>query len=85
MAAHLNIATGRPVRVDGDSFSSPGGRPADRAPLEPLDPADDHRVAMALAVAATIVPGLRIAASGCVGKSWPRFWQDWHTLVGGGR
>ena len=78
-------ALGAPVRAEGDGFASPGGWAAGRTPSEPLDPADDHRVAMALAVAGTVVPGLRVATPGCVAKSWPGFWRDWHTLVQGGR
>jgi len=75
-------ALGLPVRAEGESFTGAGGRPVGHAPAGPLDPADDHRVAMALAVAGTVVPGLRVAQPGCVGKSWPGFWQDWRTLLG---
>jgi len=75
-------ALGLPVGAEGDSFSSPGGWATGRAPAEPLDPADDHRVAMALAVAGTVVPGVRVAAGDCVAKSWPGFWRDWHALIG---
>jgi 3-phosphoshikimate 1-carboxyvinyltransferase len=75
---------GLKVRAEGGSFAGAGGRPGGRAPAGPLDPADDHRVAMALAVAGTVVPGLRVATPGCVGKSWPGFWQDWSTFLGAG-
>ena len=51
-------------------------------PSHDLDPAGDHRVAMALAVAGLVVPGLRLADPRCVGKSWPRFWDAWEGLVG---
>jgi 3-phosphoshikimate 1-carboxyvinyltransferase len=78
-------ALGLPVRAEGGSFTSPGGWPGGRAPAGALDPADDHRVAMALAVAGTVVPGLRVATPECVGKSWPGFWQDWQALVQGDR
>ena len=74
-----------PVRADGDVFSAPGGRPTGRPTVDPLDPADDHRVAMALAVAGTVVPGVRIASADCVAKSWPEFWPAWRALVKGAR
>ena len=76
---------GLPVRADGDVFSAPGGRPTGRPTVDPLDPADDHRVAMALAVAGTVVPGVRIASADCVAKSWPEFWPAWRALVKGAR
>ncbi len=78
-------ALGLPVRAEGDSVASRGGRPAGHAPAAALDPADDHRVAMALAVAGTVVPGVRVATPECVGKSWPGFWHAWQALVQGGR
>lgn len=37
---------------------------------------DDHRMAMAFAVAATRVPGVVIENPGCVGKTYPAFWND---------
>jgi len=76
---------GLPVRAEGDVFSAPGGRPTGRPTVDPLDPAEDHRVAMALAVAGTVVPGVRIASAGCVAKSWPEFWPAWRALVKGSR
>jgi 3-phosphoshikimate 1-carboxyvinyltransferase len=78
-------ALGLTVAAEGESYSSPGGRATGRAPAGALDPADDHRVAMALAVAGTVVPGVRVATPECVGKSWPDFWRDWQALVRGGR
>ena len=36
---------------------------------------DDHRVAMAFAVAGLVVPGVRIANPACVAKSFPGFWE----------
>jgi 3-phosphoshikimate 1-carboxyvinyltransferase len=69
---------------DVSSFTAPGGRPRTVAPSEPLDPADDHRIAMALAVAGCVIPGVRVARPGCVAKSWPGFWSDWQALQGAG-
>jgi 3-phosphoshikimate 1-carboxyvinyltransferase len=47
-----------------------------------IDPAGDHRLAMAFAVAGLAVPGTRIADPGCVAKSYPAFWQDLAALTG---
>ncbi len=66
---------------EGDSMTAPGGAHL-VAPARALDPAGDHRVAMALAVAGLVAPGLRLADWSCVGKSWPRFWEAWEGLVG---
>jgi 3-phosphoshikimate 1-carboxyvinyltransferase len=49
-----------------------------------LDPAADHRIAMALAVAGCVVPGVRVSNPGCVGKSWPEFWDAWQRIVPAG-
>lgn len=45
-----------------------------------MDPRDDHRIAMALAVVGLRVPDLRIANGDCVNKSFPHFWDMWETL-----
>ena len=45
-----------------------------------VDSHDDHRMAMALAVVGLKVPGLVINNSGCVHKSFPRFWDLWQSL-----
>ena len=41
-----------------------------------LDPAGDHRMAMAFGILSLRVPGLKIADPECVDKSYPAFWQD---------
>jgi 3-phosphoshikimate 1-carboxyvinyltransferase len=46
-----------------------------------IDPAGDHRLAMAFAVAGLAVPGTRIADPDCVGKSYPAFWSDLRSLL----
>lgn len=44
---------------------------------------DDHRIAMALAVASTVCQtSVTIEHSQCVSKSYPDFWQDFHMLGG---
>jgi 3-phosphoshikimate 1-carboxyvinyltransferase len=45
-----------------------------------VDPHDDHRLAMSLAVVGLRVPGIRIKNERCVHKSFPRFWEAWDRL-----
>jgi 3-phosphoshikimate 1-carboxyvinyltransferase len=47
-----------------------------------VDPHDDHRLAMSLAVVGLKVPGVRIQNPACVGKSFPRFWVLWKDFMG---
>jgi len=43
---------------------------------------DDHRMAMSLALAGLVVPGVRIENPACVGKTFPGYWQALAQLVG---
>jgi len=43
---------------------------------------DDHRIAMAFALAGLRVPGVEIADPGCVGKTFPDFFTRLGTLHG---
>jgi 3-phosphoshikimate 1-carboxyvinyltransferase len=45
-----------------------------------LDTHDDHRLAMAFALAGLRVPGVRIENPDCVRKSFPRFWNEFERL-----
>lgn len=45
-----------------------------------VDPHDDHRIAMSLAVAGLRVPGIHIQNRSCVNKSFPSFWELWKAL-----
>jgi 3-phosphoshikimate 1-carboxyvinyltransferase len=47
-----------------------------------IDTYDDHRIAMAFAVAGLRVPGIRIKNPACVQKSFPSFWQHWQKITG---
>jgi 3-phosphoshikimate 1-carboxyvinyltransferase len=47
-----------------------------------IDPHDDHRIAMALALVGLRRPGITIADPEVVGKSYPNFWRDLATLLG---
>ncbi len=45
-----------------------------------VEPHDDHRLAMSLAVVGLKVPGVMIKDEDCVNKSFPRFWELWDGL-----
>jgi 3-phosphoshikimate 1-carboxyvinyltransferase len=45
-----------------------------------LDTHDDHRLAMAFALAGLRVPGVRIENPDCVRKSFPQFWNEFERL-----
>ena len=48
-----------------------------------VDPWNDHRIAMAAAVAACVCrEPVAVTDSGCVAKSYPRFWEDFQQLKG---
>ncbi len=68
------------VRRTADAFESDGRRPRRAARVGALSPAGDHRVAMALAVAGSVLEGVTIRDAECVAKSWPGFWQSWASL-----
>ncbi|MGI5856490.1 MAG: 3-phosphoshikimate 1-carboxyvinyltransferase [Candidatus Merdivicinus sp.] len=47
------------------------------------DSCNDHRIAMAAAVAATVCRGpVRVLGAECVAKSYPDFWKDYEALGG---
>ncbi len=50
-------------------------------PVE-IETYDDHRMAMAFAVAGLRVPGLTILDPGCVAKTFPNFWSLWKETFG---
>ena len=45
-----------------------------------MDPHNDHRLAMSLAVVGLRVPGIIIKDENCVDKSFPTFWRLWESL-----
>ena len=48
-----------------------------------VDSCNDHRIAMAAAIAATVAEApVTILGADCVKKSYPAFWQDFRTLGG---
>jgi 3-phosphoshikimate 1-carboxyvinyltransferase len=68
---------GARVEEQADGLVIHGGHPLRGAEV---DPHDDHRMAMSLAVAGLRVPGLRIRNKACVKKSFPDFWNLWASL-----
>ena len=42
---------------------------------------DDHRMAMSLALAGLVVPGVRILDPLCTGKTFPGYWQALATIA----
>jgi 3-phosphoshikimate 1-carboxyvinyltransferase len=83
MAANLS-AIGFEVAAGGGALRAPGSLPRRATTTASLPCAGDHRIAMALAVAGSAVPGVSIDDAGCVAKSWPGFWAAWGALVAGG-
>ena len=73
------------ARFDGGSSSIrvlEGLRRREAGPI-PVTAADDHRIAMAMAVAALLVGELDLDDDLCVAKSFPDFWRMWDGLVQG--
>lgn len=70
---------GTPITVRQDTIYIEGGRPLRQNTR--LCAHNDHRIAMALAVAAIAGGvGVQIVGAECVDKSWPNFWQALQAL-----
>lgn len=63
--------TGVAVEEIPDGIAVTGGSPRGAA----IATYDDHRIAMSFAILGLAVPGMKIAGEGCVGKSFPGFWE----------
>jgi len=85
-AAHLRIKEsdriGVPIRelrkLGAEMEERPDGlvvRPAPLAGPAELDPARDHRMAMAFGLVSLRVDGVRVLFPDCVSKSYPEFWE----------
>ena len=83
---------GAPVEELEDGLVIPGvwadgvpGAPAAGETGDPvrIDPHGDHRIAMSLAVAGLVRPGVAVAHPEVVGKSYPGFWNDLASLLRG--
>lgn len=70
---------GGEVGVEGDTLIVGGGRDLHAAVI---DPHGDHRIAMAMAVAGTVVPELGVATPHVVNKTWPGYWEFLDSLAG---
>ncbi len=72
--------------LGGDVTELPDGlairpRPL-RAPAEPFDSHNDHRLVMAAAVLGLVVPGLQVHNAATVGKTFPEFTTRWRQMLG---
>jgi 3-phosphoshikimate 1-carboxyvinyltransferase len=72
------------ARLGGEAEQAPDGLFVRPRALRgaALDPHDDHRLAMAFAVAGLRLPGVVILNPGCVSKSYPGFWDDLDRMSG---
>jgi len=82
MAAELG-RLGAAVEERADGLVIPGLWAAADPPASPVivDPHDDHRIAMSLALTALRRPGVSIAHPEVVAKSYPGFWTDLDSLL----
>jgi 3-phosphoshikimate 1-carboxyvinyltransferase len=74
---------GAEVEEGPDRLAIPGIWSAAAPPRDAVtvDPHDDHRVAMSLALVGLRRPGMAIASPHVVAKSYPEFWQDMESLL----
>jgi 3-phosphoshikimate 1-carboxyvinyltransferase len=72
---------GARLEVDGTSFKVLEPIPAGSASGTKVTAAADHRIAMAMAVAALHAGALELDDSECVQKSFPDFWQVWDSVA----
>ncbi|MEA1991832.1 MAG: 3-phosphoshikimate 1-carboxyvinyltransferase [Thermodesulfobacteriota bacterium] len=70
---------GATVKELEDGLIIEGARDMQRGSM--IDTYDDHRIAMAFAVAGLRVPGIRIKDPDCIRKSFPSFWQHWREIT----
>ena len=64
-------------RLGGVATAGPDWLRIEPAPLHgaAIDTYDDHRIAMAFALAGLRVPGVAIRDPGCVSKTWPNYFD----------
>lgn len=82
MASELG-RLGAEVEERPDGLVIPGVWAGREPPSEPVtvDPHDDHRIAMSLALTGLRRPGVSVARPGVVAKSYPGFWRDLRALT----
>jgi 3-phosphoshikimate 1-carboxyvinyltransferase len=66
---------------DGSSVRVLRGLPGEISRVTEMTAADDHRIAMAMAVASLVTGRLVLDDGDCVSKSFPGFWAMWDGLV----
>ncbi|MFZ2631719.1 MAG: 3-phosphoshikimate 1-carboxyvinyltransferase [Desulfosalsimonadaceae bacterium] len=73
LTAVINELTkmGISAKSDHDDLVIIGGNPHGAV----IETYNDHRMAMCFAIAGLVVPGIEIINEGCVGKSFPGFWD----------
>ena len=81
LAEGLNRIKSGLAAEDGDDLivnGDPALRGATVASV--IDPRADHRIAMSFALAALMTSGIEIEDPDCVGKTYPRYWDDLESL-----
>ncbi len=79
----LHAITSEWKRLGGHVEEFPDGLSiVGKRPLNPaiVDPHNDHRLAMSLAVVGLKTPGVKIRGESCVKKSYPGFWGIWDKI-----
>lgn len=72
---------GATIIVEGATLTVVRGLQLAKGPPRPVTAAGDHRVAMALAVAALGAGPLLLDDGDCVSKSFPGFWEMWNRVI----
>jgi 3-phosphoshikimate 1-carboxyvinyltransferase len=73
------VRLGCPAESDGDQIRIDGTQARWRPAV--VETAGDHRIAMAFALVALRVPGIRLDDADCVSKSFPSFWKFWSEML----
>jgi 3-phosphoshikimate 1-carboxyvinyltransferase len=77
VATELNrIQAGLAEEIGDDLLITPDASLIGRKVETDIHTYHDHRIAMAFAVAALVVEGLRILDPGCTAKTYPGYWRD---------
>ena len=77
MATELNrIQAGLAEEIGDDLLITPDATLIGRTVAADIHTYHDHRIAMAFAMAALVVDGLRILDPGCTAKTYPGYWRD---------
>lgn len=82
MVTNLELL-GAKLRVDGSALEVEATLEPARKGTPKVTAAGDHRIAMAMAVAALAAGPLELDDPVCVAKSFPRFWEVWDGLLAG--